>query len=207
MDRFVKLSLVVLLGSATLSPCLAQELRLGGGYTGSNVRDAGTARWVGRAGYQLGVDLLLGQRVFVKPGIHLQVRNMNYTVLGIGQNGEPDGSESEYKYTSRALRIPVLVGARLIAPTDESEFNMYVMGGPTALIAINADLDDNSLNVTTRSTQWYLGFGLGMEYKFLFLEGGYDVAMTNVFEGDGINTNPKVNNLYVAAGVRFELKK
>jgi Outer membrane protein beta-barrel domain len=207
MVRSLKLSLVALLASASFTALHAQELRLGGGYTGSNVREAGTEKWKGRAGYMLGVDLLLGQRIFVKPGLHLQVRNLNYTVLGIGPNGEHDGTETEYKYTSRALRVPVLVGARLLAPAAENDFNMYVMGGPTALIAINADLDDNSLNVTTRSTQWYLGLGLGMEYKFLFLDGGYDVAMTNVFEGDGINTNPKVNNLYIAAGIRFVLKK
>jgi len=67
-------------------------------------------------------------------------------------------------------------------------------------------LNNTSLSVSTRSTQWYLGFGMGLEYRFLFLEGGYDVAMTNVFTGEGINTNPKVNNLYLAAGLRFALK-
>jgi hypothetical protein len=206
MNHLTSFSCLALLSCATITSLHAQELRIGAGYTGSNVRESGNERWVGRAGYQVGADLLLGQRFFVKPGIHLQVRNLNYTVLGVGQDGLPNGVETEYRYTSRSLRVPVLAGVRLMAPVDEPDFNIYLMGGPTALIAINADLNNSSLNITTRSTQWYLGAGLGFEYKFLFLEGGYDVAMTNVFTGDGINTNPKVNNAYIAAGLRFVLK-
>ncbi|MBK6341675.1 MAG: PorT family protein [Flavobacteriales bacterium] len=207
MKPHFKLALALLLFNGAAATLQAQELRLGGGYSGSNIRESGSEKWAGRAGYQFGVDVLIGERLFVKPGLHLQVRNLRYTVQGIGPDGSFNGTASEYKYTSRALRIPVLLGARLLAPNEENGFNAYVMGGPTALVAINADSDNNSLNVTTRSTQWYLGAGFGVEYKFLFLEGGYDVAMTNVFKGDGVNTNPKVNNIYVCTGVRFGLKK
>jgi len=206
MEPSFKRTIAAMMGIAAISTLQAQELRLGGGYTASNVRESGTENWVGRSGYQLGVDVLLGQRFFVKPGLHLHVRNLNYTVLGVGQDGLPNGERTEYRYTSRSLRVPALLGLRFVDPADESDFNMYLLAGPTALIGINADLDDNSLNITTRSTQWYLGFGLGVEYKFLFLEGGYDVAMSNAFKGDGINTNPKVNIVYLAGGLRFVLK-
>jgi hypothetical protein len=207
MQRYYTLLCAALIGSASWSTLQAQELRLGGGYTGSNVREAGTEKWAGRAGYQLGVDVLIGQRVFVKPGLHLQVRNLNYTLVDVDANGGTTVTSTEFRYTSRSLRVPVLLGLRLMDPADEHDFNVYVLAGPTALIGISADLDNSSLSVTTRSTQWYLGAGLGFEYKFLFLEGGYDVAMTNVFKGDGINTNPKVNNIYLAAGLRFLLKR
>lgn len=207
MKHLIKLTLAFVIACGAPSWLSAQELRVGGGYSGSNIRESGAEKWVGRAGYQFGVDVLIGERLFVKPGLHLQVRNLRYTVLGVGQDGLPNGSASEYKYTSQALRIPVLAGVRLLAPPDGNGFNAYIMGGPTALVALKAKSDNNTLNVTTRSTQWYLGAGLGFEYRFLFLEGGYDVAMTNVFKGDGINTNPKVNNLYVATGLRFGLKK
>jgi len=206
MKHLISYSCIALLSFAASSSLHAQELRIGGGYTGSNVRESGNEKWVGRAGYQLGVDLLLGQRLFVKPGVHLQVRNLNYTIAGVDANGNTTVSSTEFRYTSRALRVPVLVGLRLMDPANDPDFNVYVMAGPTALIGISADLDNSSLSVTTRSTQWYLGAGLGFEYRFLFFEGGYDVAMTNVFEGDGINTNPKVNNLYIAAGLRFVLR-
>ena len=52
----------------------------------------------------------------------------------------------------------------------------------------------------------YVGTAGGLGYGPVFVEAGYHWAMSNVFKGDGVNTNPKVNNLYVAAGFRFLLK-
>jgi hypothetical protein len=207
MKTLTSLSIIALLGTATLSTVQAQELRLGGGYSGSIVDKAGTDTWKGRAGYHYGVDFLLGNRFFLKPGLYMQVRNLDYTTEGVGEDGNPNGIQTETRYTSKGLRIPLMGGIRLIDPETDSDFNMYVTGGPTALIGLSTNQDDNTLSFTTRSTQWYIGFGAGFEYRFLFLDAGYDVGMTNVFEGEGINTNPKVNNAYLTAGLRFVLNK
>ncbi len=207
MDPLRKLLVLVLL---LITPCIslrAQEIRLGGGYSGSKVDTDGSDNWKGRAGYQYGIDLLLGNRFFVKPGIYMQVRNLDYTTVGVGQDGVPNGVNTESRYTSKALRIPLLGGIRLINPEGDPDFNLYATAGPTALIGLNTTLDDNSLSFTTRSTQWYLGFGAGVEYRFVFLDAGYDVGMTNMFKGDGINTNPRINNSYITAGLRFVLNK
>ena len=207
MKKLSSLLSIAVLGSVALSSVQAQELRLGGGYSGSIVDKSGTENWQGRAGYQFGVDVLLGNRFFLKPGIHMQFRNLNYTTVGVGQDGVPNGITTENRYTSKGIKIPILGGIRLIDPGTERDFNMYIVGGPSALIGLSTDQDDNTLSLPTRSTQWYLGFGAGLEYKFIFLDAGYDVGMSNVFKGDGVNTNPKVNNAYVAAGFRFLLKK
>ncbi len=207
MNHLVKLTCLALLGTASFSIVQAQEIRLGGGYSGSIVDKAGTDNWRGRAGYQYGLEVLLGGQFFVKPGIFMQVRNLDYTTVGVGEDGMNNGVATSSRYTSKALRIPLMGGIRLIDPEQDTDFNIYALGGPTALIGLSTSLEDNSLLFTTRSTQWYLGFGAGMEYRFLFLDAGYDVAMTNVFNGDGINTNPKVNNAYVTAGLRFVLNK
>lgn len=195
---------VALLASGALT-LHAQEFRLGGGYNGSNVSKAGTEQWVGKAGYQFGADLLLGGSWFVKPGVHLLVRNLNYSLVGVGPDGTPNGTDVDFRYTSRSLRVPLLVGRRLLDPSDDPAFNIYVVGGPTALFNLNADLDNDALTVETQAAQWYLGFGGGLELGFLFVEAGYDVAMSNVFNGDDFSTNPKVNNVYAAAGVRLRL--
>ena len=42
MKKLTSLSIIALLGTATLSPVQAQELRLGGGYAGSTVDKSGT---------------------------------------------------------------------------------------------------------------------------------------------------------------------
>ena len=207
MKPLKTLTITALLASASFTSLQAQELRLGGGYTGSNVQENTKEQWVGRAGYQFGVDVLIGNRLFVKPGFHVLTRNLDYTLLGLGPDGLPNGNNTDIRYKSQSLRIPVLAGIRLFAPSDETDFNLYAMGGPTALIGLDANLSNTLLVVSTNATQWYLGISAGMEYRFLFVEAGYDVAMTNVFQGDGINTNPKVNNSYIVAGLRFLLNK
>lgn len=206
MDHTEKLSLLLLLFVSSLVTVNAQEIRLGGGYSGSRVDSDNSDSWKGRAGYQYGIDVLLGNRFFLKPGIYMQVRNLDYTAVSDGQGGQSLAT-TETRYTSKALRIPLMGGIRLINNDNTTDFNMYVTGGPTALIGLSTRSDNNSLNFNTRSTQWYLGFGLGAEYRFLFLDAGYDVGMTNMFNGDGINTNPKINSTYVTAGLRFVLNK
>ena len=207
MINFRTLLLSLTLSVASIATLQAQELRLGGGYSGSKVDSDGSDNWKGRAGYQYGLEVLIGNRFFVKPGIYMQVRNLDYSTVGVGQDGVSTGITTETRYTSKALRIPVMAGLRLLQPADEKDFNLYVIGGPTALIGLSTKTGDNSLSFTTRSTQWYLGFGIGAEYRFLFVDAGYDVGMSNMFKGDGINTNPRINNSYITAGLRFLLNK
>lgn len=183
----------------------AQELRLGAGYNGSNVREAGDEQWVGRAGYHGGIDLQLGGLWFVRPGAHFQVRNLNYTLAGTGPNGAPIGTDVEFRYTDRSLRVPLFVGRNLLDPANDPSVNLYIMGGPTALFNLNADLDNDQLQVRTSGTQWFIGGGAGLQIAFLFLEAGYNVAMTNVFDGARFQTNPRVNQLNLSAGIRLRL--
>lgn len=176
----------------------SQTFHLSGGFSGSDVREAGEERWVGRGGYQFGADVLIGNRLFIKPGIHFVERNMRYSLLDGGTL-----TQREFKYTSQSVSVPVLVGANLIDPLAGGKFNAYLMAGPTALIGLRTNLNNSSLSVTTRGTQWYLGGGAGLGYGPVFLEGGYHLAMSNVFKGEGFSTNPKVNYAYIIAGVRL----
>ena len=194
---------VLLLACCTLAN--AQEIRIGAGYNGNNVREAGQEQWVGRAGYHAGVDLMLGSLWFIRPGAHIQVRNLNYTLAGLDAQGQPLGTDVEFRYTDRSLRVPLMVGRRLLDADDEPGVNLYVLGGPTALFNLNADLNNDRLDVETTGTQWYIGAGAGLELGFLFVEGGYHVAMSNVFEGQRFTTNPRVNQANLSAGIRLRL--
>ncbi len=191
-------------GSAALiaAPSAAQELHLSAGYNGSNVQEAGDEGWVGRGGYQFGADVKLGQRWFLEPGAHFLVRNLNYTYATA-----PDIPAQEFKYTAQSLHVPLMLGRNLMDPSSDPAFNISIMGGPSALIGLNTQLGQEELEVTTRSTQWYIGFAGELEFGFLFVNGGYDVAMSNVFDGDDFSTNPKVNFYHLSAGIRLQLAK
>ena len=192
------------LATITSSLC-AQEFRIGAGYNGSNVREAGNEQWIGRAGYHAGVDLMLGGVWFLRPGAHFQVRNLNYSLAGIDANNNPTGTDVEFRYTDRSLRVPLMVGRHLIDPSDDPGVNLYVLGGPTALFNLNADLQNDELEVQTTKTQWYIGAGAGLQLAFLFVEGGYNVAMSDVFDGERFQTNPRVNQVTLSAGIRLKL--
>lgn len=183
----------------------AQELRLSGGYNGSNVREAGDQRWTGRAGYQFGADIMLGNTWFARAGTHLMVRNLNYALLSSDTNGVSVQGNTEFRYTSRSLRVPLQVGRFVLDKRDDPTFNAYAFAGPTALFHLNARLEQDEFEVETAPVQWSIGFGGGAQYRFLFVEAGYDVAMNNIFEGEAPNTDPRVNQVYAVAGVRLEL--
>ncbi len=205
MTRARTLSLLV-----GMSLCLAgtaQELRLIGGYSGSQVREAGPEHWVGRAGWSLGADVVLGNRLFLRSGVHFHVRNLNYSMVGTDPDGGLTGTDVEFKYTSRSLRVPIHLGLRLIDPETDPFANIYVFGGPTAMMALSAELGQNALDVETRPAQWSIGFGAGLELGPVFVEAGYDVGMTNVFKGAGFSTNPEVNHLQALAGLRLRLAR
>lgn len=205
MFKSIVIPMIVVLASTSV--LRAQEFRFGVGYNGSNVEKAGDEQWIGKAGYQGGIDLVLGQRFFVRPGAYFQVRNLNYSLAGVDANGTVVGSDVEYRYTSRSLRVPLLAGLRLIDPADENAFNIYVAAGPSALFNLSADLDNDQLEVETSGTQWFIGGAAGLELGFFFIEAGYDVAMSNVFKGNSFSTNPRVNQVTATAGLRLRLAR
>ncbi len=193
---------LMIAGSAvlTFTSVRGQEIRLSGGYNGSNVQEAGDEAWTGRGGYMLGADLKLGQQWFIEPGVHFMVRNLNFTTASL-----PDVPAQEFKYTERSLCVPLMLGLTLLGSDEDAALRASILGGPTALIGLGSELDQNSLDVTTNAAQWYLGFAGEVEMGFLFVRGGYDVAMSNVFDGESFSTNPKVNFYHLAAGVRLQL--
>ncbi|MBK7385178.1 MAG: hypothetical protein IPI81_17885 [Flavobacteriales bacterium] len=100
-------------------------------YNASNVREAGDEHWIGRGGYQFGIDALLGNnRLFVKPGMHFLVRNLRYTY----SNGTDVVAQTAH---TPAVR-PACRSAGCAIGTDpatESEGEPLCNGEPTALIS------------------------------------------------------------------------
>lgn len=192
--------LIPLVLAAVALPASAQEFRLSGGYNGTNVQEAGNEKWTGKAGYQFGADLQLGTRWFLRPGVHFMVRNLNYTYAAA-----PDLPAQDFTYTSRSLLVPLMLGFNLMDAAEDPAFNISLFGGPSALMNLSADLDNDELTAETSPAQWYLGFGGGLSFGFLFADVGYDVAMSNVFKGDTFDTDPKANFVYAKAGVRLTL--
>lgn len=196
------LKTLLLSGALALAagPAGAQQLLLSAGYNGTNVQRAGDEGWAGRGGYQFGIDVNIGNRWFVQPGIHFLVRNIRFTY--VDASGLPP---AEYRYTTQSLRIPLHIGINALDPKEDHGWNLSIMGGPSALIGIKSKIDNDQLEVSTRGTQWYLGAAGEVQVRFVFLRAGYDLALTDEFDGPAFQTNPKANFYHISAGVRLKL--
>ncbi|MBL0045316.1 MAG: hypothetical protein IPP33_13270 [Flavobacteriales bacterium] len=95
--RTITSSLIIAGTVMITTPLCAQEFRLSAGYNGTNVQEAGEEGWTGRGGYMFGADVKLGQRLFLGPGIHFMVRNLNFTYATAA-----DIPAQDYKYTERS---------------------------------------------------------------------------------------------------------
>lgn len=193
--------IIATLAAVFTTPAIAQEFRLYAGGNATNVHETKDGNeWSGRPGFQLGADLMLGKMFYLQPGVQFLVRQMKYTTTA-----EEEIPAFEYEYTSQAIRIPLMAGIHLFDPAEEPTVNVRFFGGPSYVIGLKAEFDDQGIEdvYTTRNDQWYLGFGGGMELGFLFLDAGYDVAMTNVFKGEDLETNPKANLLWANVGFRL----
>lgn len=188
-----------------VSQGIAQEFRLSAGYNGSNLSGSETEGWTGKAGYQFGADVLFGDQFYVRTGAQFLVRNLNYSYSPPIDDGLPDLVDQEFKYTSRLLRVPVNAGVRLFDPKDEPKVNAYAIVGPSVLFNLKTELNSEELNVETSDAQWYIGFGAGAEISFVFVEAGYDVALSKALDSEF--TEAKVNFLYVMVGARLRLAK
>ncbi|MCB0791817.1 MAG: hypothetical protein H6595_12140 [Flavobacteriales bacterium] len=197
--------LVLMLTLATSGTTDAQEIRLSGGYNGSDVGPAKSDGWVGRAGYQFSADLLLGHRLFFRTGTHFLVRNLNYSYVPANGDGVPSEVEQEYRYTERCLYVPAQLGFRFFDPVGDPTVNLYVVGGPSALFTLDTHLSDAELDVRSNSAMVLAGGGLGVTIGFLFVEGGYHAALDRSLHTS--LTDPKVNMYYIMGGVRLQLAR
>lgn len=197
--------LLALLG--LVEGAVAQELHVSGGYNATNVRESGDDpnAWTGRTGYQFGADLQLGDVWFARGGVHLQVRNMDYSTTTLDTAGASDLVNTSFTYTERSLRVPLLIGRNLLRSSDDPPVNVYVLAGPTALLHLSTSLDNDDLDVEAAPAQWLIGFGGGLTFSFLFAEATYGIGMSDIFKGETFGTNPRVNQFCLNAGIRLKL--
>jgi len=106
------------------------------------------------------------------------------------------------------LEIPVLFGAAF--PLNESALKPMVFAGPAVGINLSCDDDGFDCGDETKSTDFSLVFGAGIEYALssvtLYLDGRYNLGLTNVVDTDEIEVidlSAKNRTWQFMAGVGF----
>lgn len=153
-------------------------------------------------GYQIGADLEIGNKLYFQPGIQLEGLTNTKSF--------DDVSIEDIKITRTYMRIPVMVGYRLLGDS-ESDFNLRLFTGPNAAFRINSKAkgalqdveDDITESLKSAIFGWNLGFGVDL-ISIIFVDMGYQIGLSEVFdESERISSGIRNNLFYANAGIRI----
>ncbi len=165
-------------------------------------KDYANADWQSEIGYQVGVDAQFGNKVYVQPGIQWELLNKSLRPTN------PTLGDAT-KFNSTHIRIPLLLGFRLLDATKSNLVNLRVYTGPDISFLISAEkgsfgsisFDRESL----KSASYGYNVGAGVDIMFLFLDAGYKWGLTRFFEESLNNNGSKANVFFVNAGLKFKI--
>lgn len=198
MNRF-SLFLMLMLCMSVFSVTAQLSIRPYAGLNSSTIQgepadiidfDSGT-------GFQVGVDMQLGNRLYVQPGVQLEFLKNNATLTNAM---ETDGSLNR-----TGVRIPVMVGYRVFSEDSDAKFNLRLFTGPNAFLQVSAN-SDNDLNLNDNAFNdvvWGWNAGAGLDISILFVDVGYQAGITNLSDNQQMETQARNNVFYGNAGLRL----
>lgn len=160
-----------------------------------------------KVGYQFGGSLMFGNRVYVSPGIYYFQQKTQYVI------SNPDGSTTAKTSdeTIAGVKIPLLVGFKLIDPETDPVVNFRIFAGPSANFNTTNKFSDGVVNdqIKWKKNTWGAQVGAGLDASIFFVEAGYEFGLTSSYEGDSASENfkdTKHNTFVLNAGVRLVIK-
>ena len=156
----------------------------------SLTEDFEDAEWKSKIGYQLGADLQIGNRFYVQPGVQVEfAKNAIDDLVG--------GGETDFTRTN--LRIPVMVGYAF--GQIDGNFAARIFTGPNASFVLNGKLEEDDVKDDLKSAVFGWNVGAGLDFSILFVDLGYQVGLSEVFE-NGLDNDSKNNRFYANVGLR-----
>lgn len=193
--RILPLALAVLCVSAASAQVTLRP------YVGINshslTEDFDDADWKSKIGYQVGVDLQIGSKFYVQPGIQLDfVKNRIEPKVTI-----PGFEDTDFKRSH--VRIPVMVGYAF--GEVDGDFAARIFTGPNAAFLITAKFEDEDVKEQLKSAVFGWNVGAGLDFSILFIDVGYQIGLSEVFDDLGLDeeNGSKGNYFYANAGVRI----
>ena len=196
--KTIQWSIVVILclAASSLIAQLQINPQLGVGFTDLNTepRDVFGVELdtEGKAGIVAGVDLRIGGKFYVQPGLFVMGSK---TVYRFDDGVIFDQSE----ITRYGAKLKGLLGLKLI----DSIFKLRVMGGPTYDFELGLRSENNPYfdEDEFRAGIFGLDVGVGVDVLFLTAELGYNWALSKTFD-DGLFTNePRYETIYFTVGM------
>ncbi len=155
----------------------------------------------GDLGWQAGVDLRIGGRVYFQPGLHI---GRQATIVQVQVPLLLDTFLVENDLVRTVLKAKALLGFNLV---HKDGFKLRLNAGPTydVLLSVDNSDDDIAWNRDDLSAgSFNLDVGAGLDIWFIALEGGVSVGLSKVLDDDGLNNaydDPHNLTWYATAGV------
>ncbi len=156
-------------------------------------------------GFQIGVDFQIGDEWYIQPGVQFEALNNSKIFM-------PSSAESStnYELSRSYLRLPVMAGYRLGEPDGVFAFRIFT--GPNVAFKLSGKVGDEDGNLPEEDLAenlksaifgWNAGVGVNL-IKFLFVDVGYQIGLSKVFqEMEGLNSGARNNLFYANMGLRL----
>ncbi|MCB0688154.1 MAG: PorT family protein [Saprospiraceae bacterium] len=180
---------------ATFTASAQFSLRPQIGYNSSTITKRFQDQQFGsEAGFQFGVDMQIGKKFYVQPGILWESANNELRDMINGNNTS---------FQVNRIRVPVMLGYKLIGPDAGGLIDARIFTGPNASFVINKDLKQSALinKDDFHNAVYGWNIGAGFDIAILFVDIGYSFGLSEVFDNAGSTAR---NNLFYAnAGLRI----
>lgn len=163
--------------------------------------DPNNGDYKGNAGWQAGLDVRLGRRLYFQPGLHI---GRQATVVQMQVPLLLDTFLVENDLVRTVLKAKALVGFNLV---HKDGFKLRLNAGPSydLLLSVdnsNEDIAWNRDDLTAGS--FNLDAGLGLDIWFVTVEGGVSAGLSKVLADGGLNDlydDPRNLTWYASAGI------
>ncbi len=146
------------------------------------------------AGFQFGVDLQIGNKFYVQPGILWESANNELRDMINGNNNS---------FQVNRVRVPLMFGYKLIGQDAGGLIDARIFTGPNASFVIDKDLKQHSLinKDDFKNAVYGWNIGAGFDIAIFFVDLGYSFGLSEVF--DQAASDARNNLFYVNAGLRI----
>ena len=149
-----------------------------------------------RVGYQFGVGLMVGEKLYFEPGIFWNTMSKDLYDIN---DPDPD----IFQNPINSIRVPAVIGYHIIGD-EEGIFDIRIFGGAGASFVTGVNNDSDDLNKDDfKSMLFDLNAGIGIDLWIFFIEWHYLQGLTPVFV-EGSN-DAKIQGFYGNLGVRIRI--
>jgi len=190
------LTLAVFLGTVMMSQAQF-EIKPAAGFNTSHLTTE-HVKWgsEGRIGYQFGVGVLVGEKLYFEPGIF-------WNTVTKDVYDKTNADQFNFNHTTSFIRIPAVIGYHILG-SEETLADLRFFAGPAVSFITGVNDDTGELSKDEfKSMIFDITAGVGVDVWIFFAEWNYIFGLTPVFKDGHNNAKDQIFNFNIGARIRF----